>query len=346
MNNAISITQLREAICAKPRQQFAHLPTPLDEAPRLSKRLGVRVVIKRDDQTGLALGGNKVRKLEFLVADALSKGSDTVVTTGGSQSNHARITAAACRLTDLDCHLVLDRGLHPEAQGNMLLDRLLGANVHWIDSLDPTVATAAMDELAENLRNEGRTVYVIPRGGSIPSGAMGYTAFVPELLEQLEQQGIAPSHLYLGTGSTGTHSGVLAGMVAVGAPCPVQGISVSRTAAEQQAKIRALANDTLRHLGLSSVVGDEHILVDDGYRGVAYGHPTPGTMEAIEIAARDEGIILDPVYTGKAMAGLIGHAREGRFAPDDVVVFIHTGGAPALFAYNQEMVDALQSTPS
>ncbi len=346
MNSTISITELRAAIGAKPRQHFAHLPTPLDEAPRLSKRLGVRVVIKRDDQTGLALGGNKVRKLEFLIADALSKGADTVVTTGGSQSNHARITAAACRLTDLDCHVVLDRGLHPEPQGNMLLDRLLGANVHWLDSLDPAVATAAMGELAQKLRSEGRTVYVIPRGGSIPSGAMGYAAFVPELLEQLDQQGITPTHLYLGTGSTGTHSGVLAGMVALGSPFPVQGISVSRTAADQQAKIRALANDTLRHLGLSAAVADEHILVDDGYRGVAYGHPTLGTMEAIEITARDEGIILDPVYTGKAMAGLIGHAREGRFTPDDVVVFIHTGGAPALFAYNQEMIDALQSAPS
>lgn len=339
-----TIDQLTVALLALPRFQLAHLPTPLEEAPRLSARLGVRILVKRDDQTGLALGGNKVRKLEFLIADALARGADTVVTTGGTQSNHARITAAACRRAGLDCYLVLDRGVHPESQGNLLLDALLGARVHLIDSPDPAVAVQEMDSLADRLRREGRNPYLIPRGGSIPTGATGYAAFVPELLAQLSDADIVASHLYLGTGSTGTHSGVLAGITAAGVPLKVQGISVSRTQAEQIQKILELSNQTLAHLGVSASVHEDQIHVDESYRGPGYGQPTWETMEAIELAALDEGLILDPVYTGKAMAGLIGHARGGRFRPTDVVLFLHTGGSPALFAYNQEMMASLPAS--
>jgi D-cysteine desulfhydrase family pyridoxal phosphate-dependent enzyme len=324
------------ALIAKPRILLAQLPTPLQEAPRLSERLGVRVLIKRDDQTGLTLGGNKARKLEFLIGDAVARGADVIVTTGGAQSNHARLTAGACRVAGLECRLVLNRGPHNEVQGNLLLDYLLGAQVEWVESENPQDAIGPMEAVADQLRTEGRTPYLIPRGGSIPEGATGYAAMVPELLSQVEALGVLPTHLYLATGSTGTHSGTLAGMVAAGVEVRIQGISVSRPREQQEARVLELANATLEHLGLAPDASPDRIHVDDGFVGRGYGYPTEGTMEAIETLARDEAIILDPVYTGKAMNGLLAHAREGRFDPDDVVVFLHTGGAPALFAYDRE----------
>jgi D-cysteine desulfhydrase family pyridoxal phosphate-dependent enzyme len=332
---------LRAALASKPRLGLGHFPTPLDEAPSLSARLGVRVLVKRDDNTGLALGGNKVRKLEFLLADALANGANTVVTTGGSQSNHARLAAAACRRAGLECHLVLDRGVHPELQGNLLLDRLFGAHVHLIESPDPADAMAGMEEVASRLRASGGVPYIIPRGGSIPAGATGYAAMAAELLQQLHEQQRTVSYLYLGTGSTGTHAGTLAGLTAAGASIWVQGISVSWPQQRQEERVFGLANATLEHLGLPDRVAATDIHVDERFRGPGYGIPTPETMAAIETAALDEALVLDPVYTGKAMAGLIGHAREGRFGPEQTVVFLHTGGAPALFAYHRETADAL-----
>ncbi|MDQ2744184.1 MAG: pyridoxal-phosphate dependent enzyme, partial [Chloroflexota bacterium] len=241
----------------------------------------------------------------------------------------------------LECFLALDRGVHPEPQGNLLLDRLLGAHVRFVESQDPADAVQAMEELAEQLRAQGRTPYVIPRGGSVPVGATGYANFVPELLDQLEELGVQPSALYIATGSCGTHSGILAGLAATGHPFPLRGISVSRNRAQQEEKVQTLASATLDHLGIPIAVEPEHAQVDDRFVGKGYGYPTAGTMEAIEILARDEGIILDPVYTGKAMAGLIAHMREGTVQPGDTVVFLHTGGTPALFAYNHELVEAL-----
>lgn len=320
---------------------LAFLPTPLHDAPHLSEKLGVRVLLKRDDQTGLALGGNKARKLEFLIADALAVGADIVITTGGSQSNHARMTAAACRRAGLDCILVLDRGLHPEEQGNLLLDGMLGATVHWVDTPDPTEATARMEALAGSVRNSGLQPYVIPRGGSVPQGAVGYAAFVPELLEQIDEMGIEVTHVYLATGSTGTHSGVLAGLTASGSHLRLQGISVSRDEQEQKEKVLALSNALLAYLHLDTRVEPASVQVDAAYRGPGYGIPTPEAMAAIHALALEEGVFLDPVYTAKAMAGLIAHAHEGRFRPSDAVVFLHTGGAPALFAYHEEVTASL-----
>lgn len=333
---------LLAALEQKPRRHLGHFPTPIEDAPRLSQRLGVPVFVKRDDQTGLALGGNKVRKLEFLLGDALAQGADVIVTTGGSQSNHARLTAAACRRLELDCHLILDRGQHAEDQGNMLLDRLLGAHVRIIDSLDPAVAAAEMQVLADELARAGRRPYVIPRGGSVPAGATGYVAMVDEFRDQLSDFEHPITHIYLGTGSTGTHSGTIAGIVASQIDIVVQGISVSRPEELQREKVLSLSNATLAHLGLAAEVRAQEVLVDDRFRGPGYGVPTQGTMEAIEISARDEGMILDPVYTGKVMAGLIGHAREHRFESGSGVLFLHTGGAPALFAYCKEITAALQ----
>jgi D-cysteine desulfhydrase family pyridoxal phosphate-dependent enzyme len=328
-----------------PRVPLGHLPTPIEEAPNLSDRLGVRVLIKRDDQTGLALGGNKVRKLEYLLGHALEARSDCIITTGGSQSNHARLAAAACRRLKLDCYLVLDRGLHPEDQGNLLLDRLFGAQVTLIESSDPAVAVEEMERVGERLTRDGRRPYVIPRGGSVPAGAVGYVACVVETLEQLHAAGTDVTHVYLGTGSCGTHSGLLAGMVAASSAVRIQGIGVSRTRQEQTERIFALANATLRHLGLEPAVSLDDIHVDDRFVGAGYGHPTPETMEAVRMAALDEGIILDPVYTGKAMSGLIGHARENRFGSEETVLFVHTGGAPALFAYHAETAAVAASAP-
>jgi len=322
---------------------FGTFPTPLDEAPRLSTRLGLRVLIKRDDLSGLALGGNKVRKLEFLIADAIECRADTIITTGGSQSNHARLTAAACRLTGLACHLILDRGAHPEEQGNLLLDRLFGAEIRLIDSSDPDVAAAEMERLSSALEAKGNRTYVIPRGGSVPVGAVGYAAFVPELLEQLNKREIVATRIFLGTGSTGTHSGVLAGLTAAASDIQLHGISVSRPAELQVPKVAALASSTLEHLGLEPVISAASVHVDDRFRGPGYGIPTEETMGAIRIAALDEALVLDPVYTGKAMAGLIGQAKEGSLWSSDVVVFVHTGGAPALFAYGAETAASLPS---
>jgi D-cysteine desulfhydrase family pyridoxal phosphate-dependent enzyme len=335
---------LLQAIAGKPRFRLGTFPTPLEEAHTLSDRLGIRLLVKRDDQTGLALGGNKVRKLEFLIGDALERGADTVVTTGGSQSNHARLTAAACRRAGLTCHLVLDRGLHPEAQGNLLLDELLGAQIHFLESSEPAAALDAMHDLARELENGGRSPYIIPRGGSVAAGATGYAAMAVELQQQLGEAGVKPDYLYLCTGSCGTHAGTLVGFVEVGAPIIVQGISVSRKSEAQRATVLALAGKTLTHLGLPAMVCDEDVRVDDRCVGPGYGIVTQEALEAITLAARDEAIILDPVYTAKTLAGLIGHARNGELAPGATVVFLHTGGTPALFAYHQEIVSSLRET--
>jgi D-cysteine desulfhydrase family pyridoxal phosphate-dependent enzyme len=296
--------------------------------------------VKRDDLTGLALGGNKVRKLEFLIADAMENGADTIITTGGSQSNHARLTAAACRLTGLECHLILDRGMHPEQQGNLLLDGLFGAKIQLIESSDPEMAAAEMEHLASRLKADGKKPYVIPRGGSVPVGATGYAAFVPELLQQLAEREMNATHIYLGTGSTGTHSGVLAGLTATGSDLRLQGVSVSRPAELQEVKVAALAAATLEHLGIEAPIDPASVRVDDRFTGPGYGITTPETMAAIRVAALDEALILDPVYTGKAMAGLIAHAREGKLKANDIAVFVHTGGSPALFAYAAETAES------
>jgi D-cysteine desulfhydrase family pyridoxal phosphate-dependent enzyme len=335
------VTEWHDVLEDLPFFPLAHLPTPLEEAERLSKRLGVRILIKRDDQTGLAMGGNKARKLEYLIADALSAGADTVITTGGSQSNHARMTAAACRLAGLDCYLVLDRGIHPEAQGNILLDRLLGANVQIVDSEDPAVSTDLMKDVAESVRSRGKTPYIIPRGGSVAVGAAGYVGCILELVQQLEIEDISITHLYLPTGSGGTHAGIMAGQAITGWDAAIQGISVSRDGRQLRATVLQLANQTLEFLKRAVRVSEEDVLVDDGFRGPGYGRTTTASMEAIETAARDEAIILDPVYTGKAMAGLIAHAREGRFTSTNAVIFLHTGGAPGVFAYHEELAEAI-----
>jgi L-cysteate sulfo-lyase len=325
------------------RVSLAHLPTPLELMPRLSAHLGgPKIYIKRDDQTGLATGGNKVRKLEFLAAAALAQGCDTLVTTGGVQSNHARQTAAAAARLGLACELLLPRlvdgrSAEYETSGNVLLDQLFGARLHILPREDYRSET--FDAALTRLKHEGRKPYFIPTGGSTPLGALGYVVAVQELLGQLPAAGIDPTAIVVATGSGGTHAGIVAGMALSGHQAHVQGIAVSGTSADREALVARLAIEALELVGGA---GDDRaasvhdrISVLDQYVGAAYGQPTDEMIEAVRLVAQLEGILLDPVYTGKAMAGLIDLVRRGRFTADDTVVFWHTGGTPALFSYRE-----------
>ncbi|HVU86912.1 MAG TPA: D-cysteine desulfhydrase [Pirellulales bacterium] len=322
-----------------PRVSLAHLPTPFASLPRLSAHLGgPAIYIKRDDETGLATGGNKARKLEFLVADALAQGCDTLVTTGGPQSNHARQTAAAAARLGLKCQLLLPRlvaGRSPayEESGNVLLDRLFGADVQFLAKEDFKPET--FDAALERLRAAGRKPYFIPIGGSTALGALGYMAAVPELFTQAHASDCNPTAIVVASGSGGTHAGIVAGLIADGHAVPVTGISVSGAAAERTPLVTRLAVDALGLAGhaLDPAAVAARVRILDQYIGAGYGQPTPGMIEAVRLVAELEGILLDPVYTGKAMAGLIDLVRKGGFTSRDTVVFWHTGGSAGLFAY-------------
>lgn len=324
---------------AFPRVSLCVLPTPLVRASRLEAALGPaspRVWIKRDDLTGLALGGNKARKLEYLVAGAQGEDATVLITEGAVQSNHARMTAAAANAAGLRAALVLDAANGDAVAGNLLLDHLLGADVHIVPN--PGDRPAKMTQVAENLRKRGERPYVVPTGGSVPLGALGYVAAVRELMVQLAALGESPVALYHATGSMGTQAGLVVGARMFAAPFEVRGISVSHPAGAKPAVGAALASDTAALMGLDDSFAESDVLVDGGYVGTAYGHLTPGCVEAINLLARTEGIFLDPVYSGKAMAGLIDHIRIGRVQPGDSVVFLHTGGAPAIFAHGPALL--------
>jgi L-cysteate sulfo-lyase len=320
-----------------PRQRLAHLPTPLEPMERLSKHLGsARLWIKRDDCTGLSSGGNKTRKLEFLMGDALAKGADTIITQGAIQSNHARQTAAAAARLGLECHLLLEDRTGNNApdytlNGNVLLDRLHGASV----SKRPGGAdmNAEMEVLAADLRAKGKRPYVIPGGGSNPVGALGYANCALELVAQANERGLKIDHVVHATGSAGTQAGFVAGLVAINANIPVLGIGVRAPKEKQEQAVFDLAVRTAEFMGAPGIVKREHIVANTDYVGPGYGLPTEGMAEAVKLLARFEGILLDPVYTGKGMAGLIDLVRKGFFPKDSDVVFLHTGGSAGLFAY-------------
>lgn len=320
-----------------PRLPLAHLPTALEPLPRLSAHLGgPGILVKRDDCTGLALGGNKTRKLEFLMAEAEAKGADTIVTIGGVQSNHVRQTAAAAARAGLSCHLVLARAVpwdEPayETSGNVQLDHLLGAQVHLLPS--GTDRDGALRRIAKALKSQGNKPYVIPSGGSNPTGALGYVACAMELEEQARAGGERIDYLLHATGSGGTQAGLVAGFHALNSQIQVLGIDITAEAAEITAKVRTIARDTAKRLGLPKAPPRDALQIIEGHAGTAYGMPTEQMREAVRLAARLEGLILDPVYTGKAMAGLIELVRQGRFSADQTIVFLHTGGMPGLFAY-------------
>jgi D-cysteine desulfhydrase family pyridoxal phosphate-dependent enzyme len=300
------------------RISLAHLPTPLDPAPRLSQALGVQVLVKRDDLTGLALGGNKARKLEYLIADAKARGCDTLVTAGGAQSNFARMTAAAAARLGMECHLVLGGSSPSVLSGNLLLDRLFGARLHFAETHDWQVWEAQVAQIALEL---GPRAYAMPIGGASPLGALSFVSAAEELLAQLPAP---PDWVVIADGSGGTHAGLL-----VGLPESVRilGVDVARPPRPHAVRIPELAQETARLLG-RTVPAFELVIVD--HAGPRYGSMTKECREAVQLAARTEGLVLDPVYTGKALAGLMAEVASGRIR--GTVVFWHTGGAPALFA--------------
>jgi len=311
-----------------PRLQLATLPTPLQEAPRLAAAIGLdRLLIKRDDNTGLAMGGNKARKLEYLVADAVRAGADTLVTLGAPQSNHCRMTAAAARVAGLECRLVLAGQPIDQVQGNMWLDRFFGAT--WTFAGDRP-APECMSLVAEELRASGRNPYVIPGGGSNGLGALGYVGCAFELAEQLRERGDSPRYVVCAGGSCGTLSGLTLGVALSGIGAEVVGVSISRSVPDRVAKVRQIMFESCEHLDLAMPEISPTLWND--YIGPGYGMPTELSRRALETAAFSEGILLDPVYTAKAFGGLIGEIEAGRVNRSDLVVFVHTGGTPALFA--------------
>ncbi|MEH6578671.1 MAG: D-cysteine desulfhydrase [Amphritea sp.] len=321
-----------------PRMAISHAPTPLEAMPRLSQSLGCNLFIKRDDCTGLGGGGNKTRKLEYLLAAARDAGADTLVTIGGLQSNHARQTAAAAAKFGFACELVLEDVEGTPKQdyynnGNILLDKLFGATIHSVEEGEDCVAFA--DQLMVKLTKAGKKPYLIPVGGSNEVGSLGYVRCANEILEQISEQGIAVDQIVLASGSAGTQSGLLAGFIAADIDIPVLGIAVSRDTQEQQMLVQTLLEQTLQHMGLDPGLAKGRVVADGGYYGAGYGITTPATIEAVKMCARLEGILLDPVYTGKGMAGLIDKCRQGVFSAGQNVLFLHTGGSQGLFAYRE-----------
>ena len=330
------------SLAERSRAPLSILPTPFEELPRLSRELGRHgpapsIWIKRDDCTGLAGGGNKARKLEYLVGEALQQGADTLVTLGAIQSNHARQTAAAAARNGLGCVLLLTdkisgRSASYRANGNILLDRLLGADIRILAAEQD--AMEALEQTLAALRAQGRRPYFIPIGGSNALGGLAYHDALVELAGQAKAAGRQIDHIVLATGSGGTHAGIVAGVQTLGLACAVHGISVSRQAEEARGIVAGLARDTLALAGSQSVA-DVSITIDATQIGPGYGQPTTAMLEAVTSVARLEGILLDPVYTGKAMAGLFSLVRRGAFRPDETVVFWHTGGHQGLFAYEE-----------
>jgi L-cysteate sulfo-lyase len=304
--------------------------------PRLTKALnGPNLWIKRDDCTGLATGGNKTRKLEFLMADALDAGADIVVTQGAVQSNHVRQTAAAACKLGLDCYALLERrvpekGDDYEQTGNVLFDNIFNTQIEFRETgLDMNAEALAV---TDRLRAEGRKPYFIPGGGSNKIGALGYVSTAQELLQQCAAMTLKPKLVVLATGSAGTHAGLLAGFHAMKCDMPILGISVRQPKEIQIENVYRLAIKTAAQLTDETLSRDK-VIVDDGYVGEGYGIPTAAMIAATNMVARNEGILLDPVYSGKGMAGLIGQIKTGQITDEGDVIFLHTGGAASLFAY-------------
>ncbi|MQM38968.1 L-cysteate sulfo-lyase [wastewater metagenome] len=336
MHNLVRL-EVRMHLSRFNRLRFAHLPTPLEPMPRLSEYLGGPTLwIKRDDCTGLSTGGNKTRKLEFLMADAMGRGADTVITQGATQSNHARQTAAAAARLGMECHILLEdrTGSTDPAynyNGNVFLDQLHGASL----AMRPGGAdmNAEMEALAGRLREDGRNPYIIPGGGSNEIGALGYVNAGLELLTQANDRALRIDHLVHATGSAGTQAGLVTGLAGSNAGIPVLGVGVRTPREKQEENVHALAQRTADFIGVGHAVSREDVIANCDYVGEGYGVPTDGMVEAVRLLARLEGVLLDPVYSGKGMAGLIDLVRRGHFKPEENVVFVHTGGSAALFGY-------------
>jgi len=325
--------------------RFAHLPTPLEPLPALTDALatasggGPNLWVKRDDCTGLAGGGNKTRKLEYLMGDALANEADTLITQGAVQSNHVRQTAAAAAKFGMACEVILEERTGSKAvdytqSGNVLLDELLGAKIRRVPG--GTDMNAAMAEVAAEVAARGGRPYVIPGGGSNIIGALGYAECALETVSQANDIGLEIDRIVTATGSAGTHAGLVAGLAVMGADIPVLGIGVRAAKAAQEENVFKLACDTAELLGHRDRVTRDMVVADCDYVGAGYGLIDQGVIDALALAARTEGLLLDPVYSGKAMKGLIALSALGRF-DGETVVFLHTGGAQGLFGYQSEM---------
>jgi D-cysteine desulfhydrase family pyridoxal phosphate-dependent enzyme len=310
-----------------PRLHFAHLPTPIEELPRLSEALGgPRLLIKRDDQTGLAFGGNKTRKLEFLVAEAREEGAKTLISGGALQSNHCRQTAAAAARFGLDCILVLNGEMPEYPSANLLLDQLFGAEIVTIK--DRALRDQVLQDTFDKAVADGRQPYLVPYGGSSPTGALGYAFAVEEFMKQ----NVHADWIVFGTSSGGTHAGLVLGQRVFGFKGRVLGISIDEPEAWLKARVSGLASDASEKLGGRIDFTEDDVLANEEYCRAGYGVLTDAEREAVQLFAKYEGLLLDPVYTGRAAAGMIALIRKGFFKQDETVLFWHTGGQPALFA--------------
>lgn len=321
-----------------PRVSICHAPTALELAPRMSKKLNCQLYFKRDDCTGLAGGGNKARKLEYLIADAKAQGADTLVTVGGLQSNHARQTAAAAAKFGFDCTLVLeDVAGTPKADfytnGNVLLDKLCGATIHRLGEDQDLLSKA--EQVMGDLKAQGKSPYFVPMGGSNVIGALGYVRCAFEILQQIESQDLQIDQIVVSTGSAGTQAGLIAGLIAAGSDIPVLGINVSRKEEEQTALVEGLLHELLVYLELDPTTAVGRVFTNGDYYGQGYGIPTPEMLSAVNECASLEGILLDPVYTGKGMSGLIDLIAKQQIKRGSHPLFLHTGGSQALFAYTE-----------
>jgi len=321
-----------------PRQTLGFFPTPLIELPRLSKTLGgPKILMKRDDLTGLALGGNKTRKLEFILGEALTQGADCIITAGAAQSNHCRQTAAAGAQLGLECHLVLGGEAPAETQGNLLLDELFGAHIHWSGEHRKG---EDIPELSAQLKAIGKKPFMVPYGGSNELGAAAFVEALCELKKQLDEQNQSLGHIVFASSSGGTQAGLMLAKKLLNWDVELLGIKIDKQEFEGQnfeQSVLELARSTAKLLGVDTEFSLADVQLDAGYLGEGYGVVGEVEREAIRLTAQQEGILLDPVYTGRAMAGLIGMVRKGRIGVDKPVLFWHTGGAPALFAYGAEI---------
>ena len=324
------------------RLHFAHLPTPIEELPRLSDHLaGPRLLVKRDDQTGLAFGGNKTRKLEFLVAEAQEQGAKTLISGGAMQSNHCRQTAAAAARYGLECTLVLTGELPSEPSANLLLDHLFGAKI--VPVPDRKDRDRILQETFDNAVADGKKPYLVPYGGSSSTGALGYAFAMEELMKQMQDLRVFHPHsgtsklggldwIVFGTSSGGTHAGLVLGQRVFGFKGKVLGISIDESEAWLKSHVSALASDASEKLGKRIDFTPDDVLANENYCKAGYGVLTDAEREAVNLFAKYEGLLLDPVYTGRAAAGMIDLIRKGFFKKDETVLFWHTGGQPALFA--------------
>jgi D-cysteine desulfhydrase family pyridoxal phosphate-dependent enzyme len=324
---------------SRARFPLAQLPTPIEELKSLSRELGgPKLLIKRDDQTGLALGGNKTRKLEFLVGQALEQGADTLVTAGAAQSNHCRQTAASAAKAGLRCELLLN-GTKPELpNGNLLLDELLGARIHWVQRFE---REAKLGELSDQLLEQGRKPYVIPVGGSNGVGATGYVLAMIELVVQLKGINRRVDHIVFASSSGGTQAGIVVGAKVTSFNGKLHGVSIDKDdddGATYECELADIANEAAKYIGLNAQFAARDFNVEYGYLGGGYGVVSDLEREAIRLLASREGIVLDPVYTGRAMGALLDLIRKKAFRPDETILFWHTGGAPALFSYAKDLV--------